>query len=238
MRHSPFKWMQTANGKRVNLEHDIGFSPNLTDIAVQLSHLNRYCGGTVRPYSVAEHSIFVSRLCQERYGVDEALWGLLHDAHEMITGDIPSPVKRILDSDALRDLENDIDFRIARKFDLEELVRDDGVKDNVRKMDLVALMTEHRDLQVSAGDWGVHVEPCPVTYVSTKAVVPSDVAVEFIHRFHELKMEYEHKKSAVHSEMNNPHGKRYRYFYEENATTPSSTADLEAKLKQEKKANG
>lgn len=248
MKNSSADWMQTANGKRVNLSNDLSFSPNIMDVAFQLSQINRYCGATVRPYSVAEHSLLVSDMCYGAFGVECALWGLMHDAHETVTGDIPSPVKRLLDSDALRDLERDLDFRIARKFGLEHLIRDDRVLDGVKRMDLVALMTEHRDLQVSAGDWGVHVEPSELYSVTTRAQDPSEVAMRFVHRFYSLELEYAEtvRRVETHEDIpcDNFNGHSYRYdgpvsteghtyFYEENGVIPN-TEDLAEKLKKEK----
>jgi hypothetical protein len=63
-------------------------------IADRLSKIPRFLGGTVKPYSVAQHSVWV---CNNVHR-DVAPWALLHDAHEALTGDIIRPVRRALDA--------------------------------------------------------------------------------------------------------------------------------------------
>jgi hypothetical protein len=53
-----------------------------------LAKNNRYAGRTAEPWSVAAHSVLVSRLCLHK---EEQAWGLLHDAHEAFIGDIITP---------------------------------------------------------------------------------------------------------------------------------------------------
>lgn len=79
----------TDSGEILNLLGDIRIS--IRDIGKALSRINRYTGHS-RAYTVAQHSVLVSELCPPQY----ALQGLLHDAHEAITGDVSSPVKEVL----------------------------------------------------------------------------------------------------------------------------------------------
>lgn len=62
----------------------------LRDIAHALAHTCRYNGMCKRFYSVAEHSVIVSQLVEERW----AKWGLMHDAAEAYLGDVIRPVKQ------------------------------------------------------------------------------------------------------------------------------------------------
>ena len=85
-------WMETISGKRVDL-----FSPDpsqidIYDIAHQLSQINRFNGATKVPYSVAQHSLYVSMLVPEHLQLD----ALLHDAHEAYMGDINTPLKQYI----------------------------------------------------------------------------------------------------------------------------------------------
>lgn len=61
-------------------------------VARSLSRINRFCGSTICPLSVAEHSVVVSYMVPR----DQALPALMHDAHEVIISDIPSPAKKTM----------------------------------------------------------------------------------------------------------------------------------------------
>lgn len=93
---------QTHSGARLN---PLAIDPaaiDLHDIAHHLAHLCRFNGATRVFYSVAEHSVRVSKLAQ-RYALEAGetaaaakvtgLWGLLHDASEAYIADVTSPVK-------------------------------------------------------------------------------------------------------------------------------------------------
>ena len=66
-----------------------------------------------KPISVAQHSIYVARLC-EGHGCE--LQGLLHDAAEAYIGDITKWLKRTEAMTAFRHLEADIQRTIFKKF--------------------------------------------------------------------------------------------------------------------------
>lgn len=60
-----------------------------------LSMLNRYTGHTLRPYSVAEHTIRMATNTEViMSGLQRAV--LLHDFNEALTNDLPRPFKRVL----------------------------------------------------------------------------------------------------------------------------------------------
>ena len=83
-------WIQTFSGGCFWPLDPRSSEVDIHDIAQSLAMTPRYRGHTVRFYSVAEHSVLVSRAVPPEY----ALWGLLHDAAEAYTADIPSPLKR------------------------------------------------------------------------------------------------------------------------------------------------
>lgn len=69
---------------------------SILDIAHSLALTNRFNGHTVRPLSVAEHSLLVVEIAERELGLREPgalLAALLHDAHEAITGDLITPAK-------------------------------------------------------------------------------------------------------------------------------------------------
>lgn len=85
-------WMQTYTGRQF---WPIDPRPDevcIEDIAHALSMMCRYNGHCDRFYSVAEHSVLVSRAVAPQY----ALWGLLHDASEAYIADIVRPAKRFI----------------------------------------------------------------------------------------------------------------------------------------------
>lgn len=110
----------------------------IADIAHSLAHQCRYAGHCKSFYSVAQHSVLVSRICDPQ----DALWGLLHDAAEAYLVDLPRPVKRFSDLGAhYRDLEANLLRAMCERFGLSlpEPV-------SVKCADDIALVTEMRDL--------------------------------------------------------------------------------------------
>jgi 5'-deoxynucleotidase YfbR-like HD superfamily hydrolase len=85
-------WIQTFTGKQFFPLHPKPQQICIRDIAHALSNICRFNGHSLRHYSVAEHSVRVCCLLNDR-GPAEQLWGLLHDAAEAYLGDIVSPVK-------------------------------------------------------------------------------------------------------------------------------------------------
>lgn len=107
--------MMSRSGVLVLPENDA--APPLVDIALSLSRQPRFGGHTVDPWSVAEHSMVVALIARYRSahiygrvvaGTIQELYGLLHDAHESVTGDIPSTWK----VPAMRELQERLDARI------------------------------------------------------------------------------------------------------------------------------
>ncbi|MGY9046302.1 MAG: hypothetical protein ACKVKF_04330 [Rhodobacterales bacterium] len=90
-----------------------------TVIADGLSKINRFNGRTPGTWSVAAHSVIVSRLCPP----DLEAWGLLHDAHEVFLGDITSPAVHLLKAPMTPGAAETIDYAIRRaKIELDEQI--------------------------------------------------------------------------------------------------------------------
>ncbi len=66
-----------------------------SSLADTLAKINRFAGRTPEPWSVAAHSVVVSRLCSDP---TEKAWALLHDAHEAFIGDIITPALEFIAS--------------------------------------------------------------------------------------------------------------------------------------------
>ena len=142
----------TASGKFFDILRPEEYEFDIEEIATALSNLCRYTGHVNRFYSVAEHSVLVSRIVPERL----QLAGLLHDASEAYLGDVSSPLKRLLPE--YKAIERNVQAAIAQRFglgdDLEhteiheadkrmywqerQSVADNGVRDRLWHQDLRA----------------------------------------------------------------------------------------------------
>lgn len=118
--------------------------PGVQEFTHSLSMINRYTGHTSRPYSVAEHSLLVYWLAVAA-GADTTLQlaALMHDAHECITGDCTSPVKREI-GQPWSAFEGPQQERLLTHYDLLGVSRSHQYA--IRQWDLEALATERRDL--------------------------------------------------------------------------------------------
>lgn len=85
---------------------------DIVDIAHALGNLCRFTGQCKQFYSVAEHSVHVSRIVPD----DLALVGLLHDATEAYCADLAKPLKRLVPDYCA--VEEAIWQAVAERFDL------------------------------------------------------------------------------------------------------------------------
>jgi uncharacterized protein len=95
-------WMQTYSRVRFDPLNPHPSQINIEDIAHALSMICRFGGHARRFYSVAEHSVLVSRHCAP----EDALAGLLHDAAEAYVGDLIRPIKHLPALAPYRDAED------------------------------------------------------------------------------------------------------------------------------------
>lgn len=148
-------WMQTYTGKQFWPLDPRPEEVCIEDIAHALSNQCRFAGHVQKFYSVAQHSVLVSRAVSKEY----ELWGLLHDASEAYLVDLPRPVKRYVGGYQLA--ESRLMAIICERFGLKI-----GMPYAVREADERALMTEKRDLMPnSPAKWKEQAEPFPYTIV-------------------------------------------------------------------------
>jgi hypothetical protein len=89
-------YLRTASGIDFHFEAPDG-AVRIEDIAASLAKVNRFNGHTRVPYSVAQHSIWVSvRISEVTHCPRLSMAGLLHDAAEAFLGDMPSPVQWLI----------------------------------------------------------------------------------------------------------------------------------------------
>lgn len=110
---------------------------NIHDIAVHLANECRY-GGAVR-YSVAEHSILVSQLIKQS---SVRVYGLLHDAHEAYTKDLPSWIK--YHTPDLNKIADHVQATIFSALNMRQLSEFPDVTDIVHYADELAFSIEVR----------------------------------------------------------------------------------------------
>lgn len=165
----------TASGFVLDLTSPDATGLPVEDVARALAYQPRWCGATKQFYSVAEHSVMVSRLVPEQLAF-HALW---HDAIEFIQGDWPSPLKVYLGRDNINRKLAPIEEALSRRFGFDMHLAE------VKKADLVAMATELRDLLPGAWmDWGHLPEPVPERIVP---VGPERAFELFMERYEEVK---------------------------------------------------
>lgn len=147
--HPPEPWIQTYDGRKFDLVNGKYTDIDPVTIARVLSRKCRFGGHSSVFYSVAQHSVHVSDLIEDRQNVQLRLAALLHDAHEVYSGfgDVVSPAKHLLadelHTDWLTDHESWIDKLIAARFGFREQLIGDP---RIVHADRVALATEARDV--------------------------------------------------------------------------------------------
>ena len=93
----------------------------LDDIAHHLSMICHWNGACKKFFSVAQHSLIVSKICPQHL----QKWALMHDAAEAYVGDVSRPLKSILSSEHVdapynyKNLEMKILRLVAEEFGLE-----------------------------------------------------------------------------------------------------------------------
>lgn len=95
---------------------------NMSDIARALSNQCRYNGHVDEFYSVAEHSVMISRALQrDGHPIHTQLIGLHHDDAECWMGDMIKPLKNALDAKgvSLKPYELAIEEVVSAKFGLQ-----------------------------------------------------------------------------------------------------------------------
>lgn len=113
----------SASGIRIDSRTPLPASFRLDDIAEGISNIARFGGGThPAPYSVAQHCSIVGDEMDRRAGPLAGLYGLLHDGHEYLIGDILYPLETGLSRGAQDEIaaqRDRLDASIHARFDLD-----------------------------------------------------------------------------------------------------------------------
>jgi 5'-deoxynucleotidase YfbR-like HD superfamily hydrolase len=168
-------WIQTFTGRRFDPIDPVEGAIVIDDVAHSLSNQCRFTGHVKKFYSVAQHCVLVSYICDEK----DALHGLLHDASEAYLVDIPRPLKRSGKFAAYLEMEDHLQKMIYKRFGLttEEPA-------GVKRADTALLATEARDLMSPLHrDWVQPVDPLPFKIVP---LPPQEAKDLFMKRFFQL----------------------------------------------------
>ncbi len=115
-------------------------------IAHALGQQCRYTGQCLKFYSVAEHSVLVSRIMED-LKLGDPMEGLMHDAVESVLSDIARPAKNLLKD--YKALDKALDGSMRKAFALP-----DKMTDGCIKADALALLHEALVLMPSKGaEW-------------------------------------------------------------------------------------
>lgn len=177
-------WIQVYSGEEVDFSFDYRYPERFTwpllSVAHHLSGINRYTGAARRPCSVAEHSRRVAVYAAElvhayadpalgreaitALALKAARKGLMHDAHESVTGDVNAPLKGMPFMAGFKAYEKSLVPLVDARYGLEtvKLVHQGREYDVVVSADVTALDFEKEQcLGEEPGPW-TDFQPLPV----------------------------------------------------------------------------
>lgn len=178
-------WIITQSGKHVDFanirEEDVTFS----DIVTGLANACRFAGQCGLFYSVAEHSVLVSKAVEWRTGDTElAKSALLHDAQEAYMGDLPTPLKNLCPG--FKIIEQKFERAIEKRFNLARGFRDAAIK----QADLLLYYVESRHFfGDKVSDWKKAEAAIEALQLTPQCLPPADAAAVFRRRAEELGIE-------------------------------------------------
>lgn len=177
--HEISLYIETASGANFYMD-DPQF--DIKDIAHALAHQCRYTGHSKQFYSVAEHSILVSRIVED-LGLGDPFEGLMHDAAEAYLSDIAAPWKALLPD--YKKLEARIETPLRLWAGVPE-----KLSEGVKRAGWLALFIEARALIPSgARDWiapeGIKEQALDLHY-EIRCYSPHFAKTQFWHRYVDL----------------------------------------------------
>jgi hypothetical protein len=178
---APGPYLQTVSGRWVNPFDPDPEQLDIGDIARALANQCRFGGHSRVFYSVAQHSVIVSRLVEERGGdAEDVFAALMHDASEAYLGDMPHPIKhRSPLGAAFKAAEDHLEQALRDRFRIKA-----GVPE-IKRADRALLATERRAFSGESWHWPEldGVEPLDL---ELEAWPPDEAARAFAERFAEL----------------------------------------------------
>jgi hypothetical protein len=178
---APGPYLQTVSGRWVNPFDPDPDQLDAGDIARALANQCRFGGHCRTFYSIAQHSVIVSELVEQRGGdTEDAFAALMHDASEAYLGDMPHPLKhRSPLGEAFRAAERDLEQALRDRFAIKADVPE------IKRADRALLATERRAFSDESWPWPEleGVEPLDLELI---AWPPDEAARAFAARYAEL----------------------------------------------------
>jgi hypothetical protein len=166
--------MTTYSGRLIEYANPNPDNIIIEDIAWHLARVNRFCGATKYGYSVASHSIMVSRRVPQHL----ALVGLLHDVQEAYLNDLGTGLKFLCPD--YRNIEAQFWKVIAKKFNLPE-----EIPAEVKEIDRKVAAWESQILQPWPPAWAQQV-PLPEPDFTIPIYNEYHAEQHFLARYHAL----------------------------------------------------
>lgn len=190
MRERKGDWMQTFTGKQFYPADPHSDDYDINDVAHALSQLCRYGGHTSRFYSVAEHSILMSEVAEELFGLEGAYEALMHDGSEAYLPDIPKPVKNSFPAidKAAQAIEKDFNRFFCIPFPMSPEIKDIDTRIVVDEKQ--ALMNTHGNVK-----WHKYNDVWPLG-VDIRCLSPVEAEAIFLKRFRRLVNELKARKAS------------------------------------------
>lgn len=173
------RFIHTVTGERFYPLHPEPSSVRLLDIAHALSMKCRFTGHCREFYSVAEHSVHMSRSAGLRWGHEEALWSLLHDAGEAYLPDVSRPLKKADAFEGFDAVEEDIQRAVMQGLGIPW--PDETTRERVKVLDTRIVVSEIREL-MPQGD-GTDLPDRGLPGFDPKCWQPEEAKHEFLDEF-------------------------------------------------------
>lgn len=164
----------TRSGQYFDFIDPSGYRLEVEDIAHGLSNCCRFAGQCKTFYSVAQHSVYLSRIVPE----EDALAGLFHDCAEAFLGDVSKPLKRLLPD--YQAIEKRIEAALFEKLGIPF-----PLPASIKKADRQMLYTEKCALMPPHYDVWAAADPEPTGIIVTP-LWPDEAFAAFMERYREL----------------------------------------------------
>lgn len=168
-------YVWTRSGKRIYLHNPKPEDFCIEDIAGGLSKVCRYNAQTSQFWSVASHSIIVSRYCPDEL----KLVGLLHDASEAYIHDLSRPIKYLM-KDVYEEIEHNFMKAIAKQFNF---IWNTKTKSQIKKIEPQIELAEIRDFINLPPDEVVDLTNALECNLYEYIKAPPDIEEDFINEY-------------------------------------------------------